>query len=79
MALKTIRIIAANDRPNRCPTWNIATTRVPDINLQWPQYIQAGGAALAHEFPEVVAGATGSGPFTNGLKTVYVPGYTGPL
>lgn len=77
--VKTVRVIAAaTERPNRVPTWNIATLKSQDIHNQWPTMLQATGAALHHEYAEIAAGATGTGPFHNNLKTIYIAGYTGP-
>jgi len=75
-AVPTIRIIAntAVDRATRCKTVNVST--VPHFANHWKQYTQASGKAPAHEFPEVIAGATGAGPFKNGFPTIYVPGFT---
>jgi hypothetical protein len=80
MALKIVRVIAAAaDRPNRVPTYNISTSKAFDVHNQWPTFLQATGPAAHHEYPEIAAGLTGpTGQFKNGLKTVYIAGYTGP-
>jgi hypothetical protein len=76
---KTVRVISqAADRPNRVPTWNIATSKAHDINNQWPTFLQATGPAARHEYAEIAAGATGVGPFPNSFKTIYISGFTGP-
>ena len=79
---KIVRVIAAaTDSRNRVPTWNISTSKAQDVHFQWPTFLQATGPAArapAHEWFEVAAGLTGPGPFKNGLKTVYISGYTGP-
>ena len=79
-SFKTVRVIAAaTDRPARVPTYNIATSKTNDKYNQWPTLLQATGPAAQHEYAEIAAGPTGAGPFTNGLKTVYIAGYTGPI
>ena len=80
MSIKTVRVIsAAADRPNRVPVWNIITTKAGDVHNQFPTMLQATKAATFHEYAEIAAGATGSGPFHNALKTVFIAGYTGPI
>ena len=77
--LKTFRVIsAAQDRPNRVPTYNISTSKASDLHNQWPTHLQATGPAVHHEYAEIAAGATGAGPFYNKLKTIFIAGYTGP-
>ena len=80
-SFKTVRVIsAATDRPNRVPTYNISTSKAGDLHNQWPTYLQATGPAAHHEYAEIAAGLTGpTGRFNNGLKTVYIAGYTGPI
>ena len=78
--MPTVRVIAANDIPNRCPKWNIATFHAGDAGNEWPTYTQGptGPASPPGAYREVVAGATGTGPFNNGFKTIVIAGYTGP-
>ena len=81
-ALPTIRILASDNSPGRWKRVNILTALPANHSNQFKQYIQATGAALKHEYPEVVVAATGgvggiTGP-SRGLTTIYIPGYTGP-
>lgn len=75
VSLPTVRIVPnANSRV--WPTRNISTAAHPQA--QWKQHIQASKQAPANEYHTCQAGLTGAGPFKNGLKTIYVPAYTGP-
>lgn len=75
-AIPTVRVVA-NVNNRTWPTRNISTSAHPDH--QWKQHVQAPKQAPKNEYHTVQAGATGAGPFRNGLKTIYIPGYTGPL
>lgn len=80
--LPTIRILASDNSPGRCKRVNILIALPANHANQFKQYIQATGAALKHEYPEVVVTATGgaggiTGP-SRGLTTIYISGYTGP-
>lgn len=77
MAVKipTVRVVAYA-HSNTMPEVNVSTAAHPQT--QWKQYQQAPKAAPAHEFPTFQAGLTGAGPFKNGLRTIYIPGYSGP-
>src|SRR5277367_6377132 len=58
------------------PTVNVSTV-APDKNDEWMRYIQQPYADPNHEWPNFLVGLTGAGPFKNGLKTIYIPGFTG--
>jgi hypothetical protein len=56
---------------------------VPHSQAQWKQYLQATGPAFGpagnNQYPEFAAGLTGAGPFRNGLPTIYIAGFVGPV
>jgi hypothetical protein len=82
MALPTVRIIPTPlERSARAKTVNVSTA--PHPQAQWKQYLQATGPAFGpagnNQYPEFAAGLTGAGPFRNGLPTIYIAGFVGPV
>lgn len=76
-AIKTVRLIT-NVADNRCRHVNVLTSAPsPNKNTQ-PTHAQATGAAAHNEYPEYYVAASGAGPFTNGLLTIAVPGFSAP-
>jgi hypothetical protein len=75
VAIPTVRVVAYN-HSSTMPEVNISTAAHPQ--LQWKPYQQAPKQAPAHEYPTFQAGLTGAGPFKNGLRTIFISGYTGP-